>query len=187
MAVVLRLVLVAATAVVMVGIPLVVPLPGLADSGTAMYSTVAASPALDNGNDNGGQTENDNRDESQIEGTILPVACPDQSGEVAQVCGGVQGITIPAINKTSSPPDIYVHNVDGPVRVTFRDPASLDRFQEGQYVRIDGRRIDTFLFEADSDGIDIVQGPALRPDDNGNSNGNGNGNDNGNSNSNDNE
>jgi len=186
MTVVLRLVLVAATAFVMVGLPLVVPLPGLADQGPAISTTVAASPALDNGNDNGGQTENDNRDESQIEGTILPVACPDESGEVAQVCGGVQGITITAINRTSSPPEIYVHNVDGPVRVTFRDAASLDQFQEGQYVRIDGRRLDAFLFEADSGDIDIVQGPALRPDDNGNSNGNGNGNDNGNSNRNDN-
>ena len=178
MAIVLRLVLVAATAVVMAGGPLVVPLPGLADRGVALSSTVAASPALDNGNDNGGQSENDNRDESQIEGTILSVACPDQSGQVAQVCGGVQGVTIPAINRTSNPPDIYVHNVDGPVRVTFRNPASLDRFQEGQYVRIDGQRIDTFLFEADSDDIDIVQGPALRPSDNGNGNGNGNRNDN---------
>jgi len=74
--------------------------------------------------------------------------------------------------------------VDGPVRVTFRNPANLDRFQDGQYVRIDGRRLDTFLFEADADDIDIVQSPALRPDDNGNGNSNGNGNDNGNSNSN---
>ncbi len=171
MAIVLRLVLVAATAVVLVGLPLVVPLPGVPDRGTTMYSTVAASPGLDNGNDNGGQVENDNQDESQIEGTILPVECPDQSGQLAHVCGGVQGITIPAINRTSSPPDIYVHNVDGPVRVTFRDPASLDRFQDGQYVRIDGRQLDTFLFEADADDIDIVQGPALRPDDNGNDNG----------------
>ena len=182
---VLRLVLVGVTVGVLAGLPLVAPVPGLAELGS-VASTAAASPALDNGNDNNSGAENDNRDEFQIEGTILSVACPDQFGQFAEVCGGLQGVTIPAINRGSTPPDIYVHNVDGPVRVVFRDPARLDQFEEGQYVRIDGQRISQFLFEAESDDndIDIVQGPALRPGggDNGNGNSNGNGNGNGNDN-----
>jgi hypothetical protein len=178
MAAALRAVLVVVTVGVMAGLPLLVPVPGLADRGGMAYTAAAASPALDNGNDNGGddRAENDNRDEFQIEGTILSVACPDQFGRFAPVCGGLEGVTIPAINRTSTPPDIYVHNVDGAVRVIFRDPASLDRFEEGQYVRIDGRRLGVFHFEADAGDIDIVQGPALRPGDNGNGNGNGNNN-----------
>ena len=160
----LRLVLVGVTVGVLAGLPLVAPVPGLAELGTAA-STAAASPALDNDNDGSSGAENDNRDETRIEGTILSVACPDQFGHFAEVCGGLQGVTIPAINRNADPPDIYVHNVDGAVRVVFRNPASLDQFEEGQYVRIDGRRISLFLFEAESD-------------DNGNGNGNGNGNDN---------
>ena len=117
---------------------------------------MAAGPALDNDNDDNDQAENDNRDEYEIEGTVLAVSCPDEFGQVAQVCGNLRGGTIPAINRTSNPPDIYVHNVDGPVRVVFRNPASLDQFQEGQYVRIDGRRIDVFLFAAEAGGADII-------------------------------
>ncbi len=173
----LRAMLAAATVAVLAGLPLVTPVPGLADLGAAA-STAAASPALDNGNDNGGQAENDNRDEHRIEGTILSVACPDQRGQFAEVCGGRQGVTIPAIDRTADPPSVYVHNVDGAVQVVFRDPARLDQFEEGQYVRIDGRRISLFLFEAEPDDVDIVQGPALRPGGGDNGNGNGNGNDN---------
>jgi len=34
--------------------------------------------------------------------------------------------------------------------VTFDDPTALDEFQEGDYVRIEGRRVRTFLFRGDS-------------------------------------
>jgi hypothetical protein len=175
---VLRLALAGVTVGVLAGLPLVAPVPGLPELGS-VASTAAASPALDNDNDGGSGAENDNRDETRIEGTILSVACPDQFGQFAEVCGGLQGVTIPAINRGATPPDIYVHNVDGAVRVVFRDPASLDQFEEGQYVRIDGRRLGVFHFEAESgdNDVDIVQGPTLRPGRGDNGNGNGNDND----------
>ena len=176
-------VLLAVAAFALVGFPLVVQLPGPADQGTAVYAAMAASPARGNDNNDHGQVANDNRGEFQIEGAVLPVRCPDQFGQAIPVCGDRRGVTIPAINRDANPPEIYVHNVGGPVRVVFGNPASLDQFQEAQYVRIGGRWIERFLFEAGGGEVDVVLSPALQQGGSdtataGNDNDDGNGNDN---------
>ena len=111
-------------------------------------TTVLASVAADNGNGN----DNGNEYKTELEGTVLPVQCPAERGSdpgLRSACVDLpEGAFIPAINPGSNPPDMYVHNLDGAVRVVFRNPASLGQFQEGDYVRVEGRRIHTFLFEA---------------------------------------
>ena len=110
-------------------------------------TTALASVAADNDND-----DNEDEFQTELEGTVLPVQCPGDRGSdpgLAAACINLpEGAFIPAINPGSNPPDMYVHNLDGAVRVVFSDPASLGQFQEGDYVRIEGRRIHTFLFEA---------------------------------------
>ena len=109
----------------------------------AVRSAVAAGPVFqDNDNDDDYRTE--------LEGQVLPVQCPavlESEPGLEFACAGVpEGTLIPAINKDSTPPSLFVHNLDGAVWVTFDDPAELDAFQEGDYVRIEGRRVHTFLF-----------------------------------------
>ena len=107
----------------------------------AVRPALAAGPGFDNDND-------DHR--TELEGQVLPVRCPAIRGDEPRVeaaCAGVpEGTFIPAINRDSTPPSMFVHNLDGAVWVTFDDPTELDAFQEGDYVRIKGRRVHTFLF-----------------------------------------
>ena len=85
-----------------------------------------------------------------MEGQILPVQCPLVRGsepglEVA--CEEVpEGTVLPAITRDAIPARVYVHNLDGAVLVIFNDPAETAAFQEGDYVRIKGRRVSTFLY-----------------------------------------
>ena len=106
----------------------------------AARAALAAGPGFDNDND----------DRTELEGQVLPVQCPAIRGDEPRVeaaCAGVpEGTLIPAINTDSTPPSLFVHNLDGAVWVTFDDPAELDAFHEGDYVRIEGRRVHTFLF-----------------------------------------
>lgn len=116
--------------------------------GTPLRSGAVAAAALSsNGNDN-------NAYRTELEGQALPVACPAVRGgdrRFEEACAGMpEGTVIPAINKDSTPPSMFVHNLDGAVWVTFDDPTALDEFQEGDYVRIEGRRVRTFLFRGDS-------------------------------------
>jgi len=112
---------------------------------------VVAAPLLSN-NDNDDNDNNEYR--TELEGQVFPVQCPAVRGNEPRfedACAGVpEGTFIPAINKDSTPPSMFVHNLDGAVWVTFDDPAELDEFHEGDYVRIEGRRIRTFLFHGDS-------------------------------------
>ena len=111
---------------------------------------VAAGPLLTS-NDNADNDNNDYR--TELEGQVLPVACPAVRGDdprFESACAGVpEGTVIPAINTDSTPPSMFVHNLDGAVWVTFDDPTELDAFREGDYVRIEGRRVRTFLFRGD--------------------------------------
>ena len=139
-------------------------------------ATIAlASVAADNGNGN----DNEDEYQTELEGSVLPVQCPGERGSdphVAAACINLpEGAFIPAINPGSNPPDMYVHNLDGAVRVVFRDPASLDQFHEGDYVRIEGQRIHAFLFEARDASVEDGGGD----NDNDDGDDNGNGNDNG--------
>ena len=113
------------------------------ESAAALSVAVAAGPLLDNENDN-------DDDRTELEGQVLPVQCPIVQGSepsLEAACASVaEGTVIPAINKDSVPPSMFVHNLDGAVWVTFDDPAELDAFHEGDYVRIEGRRVHTFLF-----------------------------------------
>ena len=155
----------------MVVVVAVISVAGVAFLGTSLRpATIAlASVAADNGNGN----DNEDEYQTELEGTVLPVQCPGERGSdphVEAACIGLpEGAFIPAINPGSNPPDMYVHNLDGAVRVVFRDPASLGQFHEGDYVRVEGRRIHTFLFEAREASVE----------DDGGDNDNGNGNDNG--------
>jgi len=111
---------------------------------TRSVAVAAGSPLTSN-------DDNDNNDyRTELEGQVLPVACPAVRGDdprVEAACAGVaEGTVIPAIIRDSTPPSMFVHNLDGAVWVTFDDPAELDAFQEGDYVRIEGRRVHTFLF-----------------------------------------
>ena len=132
-----RALLVVATVIVVGVAPLFVHGLGLPGGAPAM----AAGPHFDNDNDD---------DRTELEGQVLPVACPAVRGSEPRfeaACAGVpEGTFIPAINTDSIPPSMFVHNLDGAVWVTFADPAELDAFQEGDYVRIEGRRVHTFLF-----------------------------------------
>ena len=134
----------------MVVVVAVISVAGVAFFGTpSRPATIAlASVAADNGNGN----DNEDEYQTELEGTVLPVQCPGVRGSdphVAAACINLpEGAFIPAINPGSNPPDMYVHNLDGAVRVVFRDPASLGQFREGDYVRIEGQRIHAYLFEA---------------------------------------
>ena len=126
--------------------------------------TAMASPAAQNDNDDGDDGGNDNT-ETEIEGQVLPVQCPTVRGSdpgVAAVCIDLpEGAFIPAVNPGSDPPDMYVHNIDGAVRVIVRDRNLLDQyqFQPGDYVRLGGQRITEFLFEAnDVESVDRAGG-----------------------------
>jgi len=116
--------------------------------------SVATASAVADSNDNDEDDDNDNKDQNELEGQVLPVQCPLARGsraDVDVVCAGLpEGFVIPAINRSSNPPDAYVHNLDGAVRVTFTDRSLLDQFSEGNYVRLSGTRLDTFLFAADA-------------------------------------
>ncbi len=178
----LRALSVVVTALVLAASPLFVQGAGTPDRGGAAYAAVASSPLLDNGNDNDADgAENDNTDEFEIEGQVLAVQCPAVRGQtedrgVAAACANVaEGVVIPAINLGSNPPDIYVHNVDGAVRVIFNNAADVPSVNEGDYVRIDGRRITEFLFEARGSDVEVDDDG----DDNGDDGDNGNDNDDG--------
>ena len=140
-----RALLIIATVLMIGGAPLFgdrLGLPG--GDPTTVRAAVAAGPHLDN-------HDNDNDDDrTELEGQVLPVQCPAVRGEDPQLesaCANVpEGTLIPAINRDSTPPSMFVHNLDGAVWVTFDDPTELDAFQEGDYVRIEGRRVHTFLF-----------------------------------------
>ncbi len=140
---VIAMVLVTATAPRFIHSP---GLPGGAPS--AAPAALAAGPHLDNDND----------DRTELEGQVLSVQCPAIRGDEPRfeaACANVpEGTLIPAINKDSTPPSMFVHNLDGAVWVTFDDPAELDAFQEGDYVRIEGRRVHTFLFRGRAGSID---------------------------------
>ena len=114
--------------------------------GASPRAVAAAAGPLLNSNDN-----NDYR--TELEGQVFSVPCPAVRGDDPRfeaACAGVpEGTVIPAINKDSTPPSMFVHNLDGAVWVTFDDPTELDAFQEGDYVRIEGRRVHTFLFRGD--------------------------------------
>ncbi len=111
-------------------------------------TALAAGPGFDNDND----------DRTELEGQVLPVQCPAIRGDEPRVeaaCAAVpEGTLIPAINRDSTPPSMFVHNLDGAVWVTFDDPAELDAFQEGDYVYIEGRRVHTFLFRGRAGSTD---------------------------------
>ena len=112
-------------------------------------TSVAFARPVAGDNDDGGQ---DNDEEAnEIEGQILRVVCPPERGSdppVAAACADLPtGSVIPAINRESDPPDMYVHTLDGAVRVIVRDRARLDQVAECNYVSVDGERIHTFLFE----------------------------------------
>ncbi len=118
------------------------------EGASSRSGVVVAAPLLSN-------DDNDNNEyRTELEGQVFPVACPAVRGgdpRFKDACAGVpEGTVIPAINKESTPPSMFVHNLDGAVWVTFDDPAELDEFHEGDYVRIKGRRIRTFLFRGDS-------------------------------------
>ncbi len=121
--------------------------------GTPLRSGAVAAAALSS-NGNGNDDNDNNAYRTELEGQVLPVACPAVRGgdrRFEEACAGVpEGTVIPAINKDSTPPSMFVHNLDGAVWVTFDDPTALDEFQEGDYVRIEGRRVRTFLFRGDS-------------------------------------
>ena len=139
---VVRTLLVIATVLVAGAAPVLVHGPGLPGAAPAVARAArAAGPHVDN--DNGD-------DRTEVEGQVLPVQCPAIRGDEPRVeaaCATVpEGTLIPAINRDSTPPSMLVHNLDGAVLVTFDDPAALDAFREGDYVRIEGRRVHTFLF-----------------------------------------
>ena len=127
---------------------------GLAGAFSSSSTSVALASVAAGGNDND-DDDNDNEEQRNIEGGVHAVQCPTFRGTepgLAAACIDVpEGTTIPAVNPGSNPPDMYVHTIDGAVRVTFRDRRILDeyQFQEGDYVRLGGNRIHTFLFEAD--------------------------------------
>ncbi len=147
-----RATLVVATVLVIGAAPLFVD--GLGPPGgtpPAIRAAAAAGPHFDNDNDNDDH-------ETEVEGQILPVQCPLVRGsepglEVA--CEEVpEGTVLPAITRDAIPARVYVHNLDGAVLVTLDDPAALDAFQEGDYVRIEGRRVHTFLFRGRAGSTD---------------------------------
>ena len=119
--------------------------------GASPRSVAAAAGPLLASNDNDGNDNNDYR--TELEGQVFSVQCPAVRGDEPRfeaVCAGVpEGTFIPAINRDSTPPSMFVHNLDGAVWVTFDDPTELDAFREGDYVRIEGRRVHTFLFRGD--------------------------------------
>ena len=115
----------------------------------AAQAAVAAGPRFDNDND---------EHRTELEGQVLPVECPAVRGDkpwLEAACAGVpEGTLIPAINRDSTPPSMFVHNLDGAVWVTFDDPAELDAFREGDYVYVEGRRVHTFLFRGRAGSTD---------------------------------
>ena len=139
-----RVIMVIVTASALAGLPLLLGWSGLPEASAATLDAAAARPRLDN-------DDNDN-DGNELEGQVLSVQCPmvrESDPRLEEACSGLpEGAFIPAINPGSSPPDMYVHNLDGAVRVVFRDPAELAGFSEGDYVRIEGRRVGRFLFLA---------------------------------------
>ncbi len=147
---VMRVMLVVATVIAMGASPPF--MPGLVPSGevvTTRSVALAVGPMLDNDN-------NDYR--TELEGQVFSVQCPAVRGDEPRfeaVCAGVpEGTFIPAINRDATPPSMFVHNLDGAVLVIFDDPVELDAFQEGDYVRIEGRRVHTFLFHGDEGSTD---------------------------------
>ena len=153
--------------------------------GLAIGPAVLASPsapsaapvALARDNDNGGDDNDNNEGERrEIEGQVLAVQCPTVRGSVPEVAAACinlpEGAFIPAVNPGSEPPDLYVHTLDGAVRVVLRDRARLEQIGECNYVRVDGDRISTFLFEAED--IDVIDASGCQfngNDNNGNDNG----------------
>ena len=153
----LRIVLIIVTAAITAAFPLFVRGidPSSTDAAASLFpgrGRPFAVSANNNDHRTGADNGNDNEEETELEGTVLSVSCPEERGSderVAAACENLpEGDFIPAINPGSSPPDMYVHNLDGAVRVVFSDPASLDQFHEGDYVRVKGRTIHTFLFDA---------------------------------------
>ena len=133
---------------------------GLAGAFSSSSTSVALASVAAGGNDNDGDDDNDNEEQRNLEGTVLPVECPSERGsrpDVAVVCSVAEArgvptpAVLPAVNPGSNPPDMFVHTLDGAVRVEFRDRRILDeyQFQEGDYVRLGGRRVHANLFEAD--------------------------------------
>ena len=124
----------------------------LAGAFSSSSTSVALASVAAGGNDND-DDDNDNEEQRNVEGQVLPVECPGVRGtreEVASVCfDEPEGATLPAVR--TDRPEMYVHTIDGAVRVTFRDRRILDeyQFQEGDYVRLGGNRVHTFHFEAD--------------------------------------
>lgn len=121
--------------------------------------------ALAGDNDNRGSDDNDDDDDqeqNEVEGQILTVRCPSTKGtdrSVAAVCTDLpEGFVIPAVNRNSSPPDFYLFNVDGAVRVIVRDRGKLEGISECNYVSVDGERINANLFEADDISVDDRSG-----------------------------
>ncbi len=123
---------------------------GLANTFSPATSVAFASPVA-GGNDNDDGDQDNDEEANEIEGQILRVVCPLERGSdpaVAAVCADLStGSVIPAINREPDPPDMYVHTLDGAVRVIVRDRARLDQVAECNYVSVDGERIHTFLFE----------------------------------------
>ncbi len=127
---------------------------GWASAASPSGPSVALASVAADSNENEEDDDNDNQDQGELEGQVLAVQCPLARGsrpDVAAVCADLpEGFVIPAINRGSNPPDAYVHNLDGAVRVIFTDRSLLDQFSEGDYIRLSGNRLDTFLFEAES-------------------------------------
>ncbi len=114
----------------------------------SLYPTALASVAAyhdDNDNDDGdngdnGDNDNDNDDnDNDDEARVL-------RGQVVSPAPGV----LPAIDRNLNPPVMFVANIDGIVTVPVLDPPDLDAsgVQPGDHVRLDGRKITEFLFEA---------------------------------------
>ena len=128
---------------------------GLVSAFSPAATPVALANLLGDNEDDGDQ-DNDEED-NEIEGQVLPVQCPP-SGEVAEVCGERRGVTLPAVDREANPPSIYVHTLDGPVRVTIRNRALLDQVADCNYISVDGDRVSTFWFEGDDIEIQDFSG-----------------------------
>ena len=138
---------------------------GLAGGPSAATAPVAiASVAADNDND-------DNDDDPNV-----------LRGQVVSPAPG----TLPAIDRSASPPVMFIANIDGIVTVLVLDPSQLDTsgVQRGDHVRLDGQKISELLFEATD--IEVTQRCCPSPrrgnadNDNGDGNADDDGNDNGN-------